>query len=166
MKGRAWHSSLALLVALVAIPHLTTSVSWADPCDDPSDISSNPRRIPNCVMVDYGPYGFTKFQHTQRKNFCAEPNSLFLSNAYGYPGYWSFEVDNICFSFWVHTPEFDDELETLAINWRDKSKIGNLSLGCLPGDLTSMGRGARTVLRHQAGSYPPLVRPQRHRART
>lgn len=113
---------------------LGTGTAWASPCDDPTDTNPNPRQIPNCVVVKYGPYGFTKFQHTQWKASCPEPNGLFLGNADGYPGDWGFEVDNNCFSFWVYTPEFDDELETLVINWCDKAETVTLSLGCLPGD--------------------------------
>lgn len=134
MTSRAWRGAVALLVALVAVLPVMAGVAQAGPCDDPTDTSPNPRQIPNCVVVTYGPYAFTKFQHAQWKASCPEPNSLFLGNAQGYLGDQGFEVDNNCFSFWVYTPEFDDELETLVINWCDKPETVNLSLGCLPGD--------------------------------
>jgi hypothetical protein len=134
MTSYRWRGALALLAAVVGLLPLLAGTSWASPCDDPTDPSPNPRQIPNCVVVKYGPYGFTKFQHTQWKASCPEPNSLFLGNDEGFPGDPGYEVDNNCFSFWVYTPDFDNEFEALVINWCDKAETVNLSLGCMPGD--------------------------------
>lgn len=134
MTRRNWRRLLGLLALVAGTSTLAGGTAWAGACDDPTDPSPHPRQIPNCQVLNLGPYGFKKFQHTYWNASCPPPNALFLGNDDAYLGDAGYELDNNCFTVWVYTPQFDNQFQALVINWCDKPETVNLSLGCMPGN--------------------------------